>query len=347
MSTATKSPKSKKPVNRPAGLPDERFWIKYSQHHELPLSITSSLFIHALVLGFVGLVLAGILAGIFSKQRPPEVQSFAMEAGGGGDPNGSVESNGKAEINPGTESVKQVKQEAVPQLENKDLKTPVLTDAPLINPSDVVRVEGTQTLSPANLQDALKKAMARADAARSREKGLGGDGKGGGQGSGTGTGIGSKSGPGVEGHGSIKEARKARWTLLFSTSSPEDYLHQLRDLHAIIAVPEPNGKFLVFRDLGVRPLVGRVESGDELPKIQYSDNDQRTIAGFTHLLGLRRTPPYFMAFFSDDLEQQLRELERQKYSGSENNIIQTVFQFDRIGNGQYRPHVRDIRLMGQ
>ncbi len=130
---------------------------------------------------------------------------------------------------------------------------------------------------------------------------------------------------------------------MFSTSSPDDYLRQLRDLGAIIAVPEPDGDFLVFRDLKVRPLVGRKENGSQLPKIQYSDNDERTITGFVRLLGLRTTPPYFMAFFDQDLEDELRELEQRHYKGPESNIVQTFFQFERMANGKYKPRFKDIK----
>lgn len=92
MSTTAPTPKAKTKMARPAGLPDERFWIKYSQHHELPLSVTSSVFIHAVVLGLVGLILAGILSGLFSKTvRPADVKTFAMAGGGGGDPNGNTD----------------------------------------------------------------------------------------------------------------------------------------------------------------------------------------------------------------------------------------------------------------
>ncbi len=188
MSTLAPAAKSKKKKSaRPAGPPDERFWIKYSQNHELPLSVTSSLFIHALALGFVGLVLAGFLAGLFNHKRPPEVQPFAIggDGGGGGDPNGSVATPGAEAINPGAEAAKQVnaKPEAIPPVEPKDLNIKIMPDSPLINPSQVVqRVEGTQTLSPANLDEAIKRAQARAVA--SRDKGKGGEGGGGGKGSG-------------------------------------------------------------------------------------------------------------------------------------------------------------------
>jgi hypothetical protein len=350
MSTSAPAAKAKKKLARPAGLPDERFWIKYSQNHELPLSVTSSLFIHALALGFVGLVLAGVLAGLFTKQRRPEVMAVSVAGGGGGDPNGSVESPGAEAINPGTEAAKQTnaKPEAIPPIEPKDLKVPPVTDKPLINTSEIARMENLKPMSAAtdNLSTEIKKAQDRVAAAHTRAKGQGGTGKNGGEGSGDGTGIGDFKGPG-SGPGSIKQSRKARWTLLFTTSSSEDYLHQLRDLGAIIAIPEPDGQFLVFRDLRVTPLVGRLESGAQLPQISYSDNEERSVAGFARLLHLKTTPQFFMAFFDEKLERELRDLEKRRYSGDESNIVQTFFQFDRIGNGKYKPRVRDIRINGR
>jgi hypothetical protein len=346
MSTSAPAAKAKKKLARPAGLPDERFWIKYSQNHELPLSVTSSLFIHALALGFVGLVLAGVLAGLFTKQRRPEVMAVSVAGGGGGDPNGSVESPGAEAINPGTEAAKQTnaKPETISPIEPKDLKVPPVTEKPLIDSAEVVRMENLKPMSAAadNLSAEIKKAQDRVAAARTRAKGQGGQGTGGGLGDGTGTGIGNSKGPGA-GAGSITQSRKARWTLLFTTSSPLDYLHQLRDLGAIIAIPEPDGRFLVFRDLKVTPLVGRIESGAELPLISYSDNEPASVSGLAKLLHLRSTPAFFMAFFDQKLENQLLELEKRQYSGDENNIAATFFQFDRIGNGKFRPRVREIR----
>jgi hypothetical protein len=342
MSTTAPTIKISKKNNKLAGMPDERFWIKYSQNHELPLSITSSLFIHAVAIGVVGLILAGFLAGMFTQKRPPEVQAFAM-GGGGGDPNGSVESPGEAAVPAGREAVKQDRTAPAPVVENKEpLKVPTTNEVPLVASTEVTgRWEESKALSSTSLKDVIKEANAKAARAASRAQGRGGDGSGGGAGNGEGPGVGDKVGAGSG--GSIQESRKARWTLLFTTSSPEDYLRQLRDLGAIIAVPESSGSFLVFRDLNVRPLVGRIETGGELPKIQYSDDDPRTIQGFVKLLGLRSVPPYFMAFFDPKLEEELRSLEKRAYSGDESRIVQTTFQFERQPNGKYKPRVREVK----
>src|SRR5580700_11123624 len=78
MSTATAPPKGKSKKAKPAGLPDERFWIKYSPHHELPLSAASSVFVHALAFGVIGLILAGFLSGLFGGRHPAEVKAIEI-----------------------------------------------------------------------------------------------------------------------------------------------------------------------------------------------------------------------------------------------------------------------------
>jgi hypothetical protein len=73
-----------------AGLvpPNETFWRRYSAHQELPLSLSSSGFVHVLVVGL--LVLGGIMAARWTTPGLPEID--AVEVGkGGGRPDGALD----------------------------------------------------------------------------------------------------------------------------------------------------------------------------------------------------------------------------------------------------------------
>ena len=55
--------------------PDERFWQRYSPHHEFPLSSVSSVMLHALILLLLGL--AAFIAfklGLSDRAKSPPVQ---------------------------------------------------------------------------------------------------------------------------------------------------------------------------------------------------------------------------------------------------------------------------------
>src|SRR5437588_6756061 len=77
--------------------PDERFWRRYSPHHELPLSSVSSVALHLLVVG-----LAALACMIpFFNQEPRSMELSSVTFGdGGGQPDGADGSRGK-EGNPG------------------------------------------------------------------------------------------------------------------------------------------------------------------------------------------------------------------------------------------------------
>src|SRR5262245_50470153 len=69
----------------PKGLipPDERFWVRYSPHHELPLSGVSSFAVHALVIGLL-LLCAYPLAHLFTRPaHSVPVEAVQLEPGGG------------------------------------------------------------------------------------------------------------------------------------------------------------------------------------------------------------------------------------------------------------------------
>src|SRR5262245_35551203 len=78
MSTAAKK-------NTPLQPPDERFWQRYSPHHELPLAGMTSVFVHGLIVG--GMALAGfllLLARESESNRPPSMDLVQLTPGSEG-----------------------------------------------------------------------------------------------------------------------------------------------------------------------------------------------------------------------------------------------------------------------
>ncbi len=344
MSTATASPKGKPKKARPAGLPDERFWIKYSPHHELPLSAASSVFVHAVAFGVIGLILAGFLSGLFGGKHPAEVRAIEVAGGGGGNPNGSVENPGESAVPTGAEAIetKPKNSDPIQPIDTKDLKTPTPPTEPLVSTNEnATRLFKETKLSQTNLSDLARKANDRL--ASPSSKGQGGAGSGGGMGDGNGTGSGNEIGPG-SGKGTISEARNIRWTMKFRTENGEDYFRQLRDIGAYLVVPLDSGEVLVFRDLYSKPLVGRTEDAATLPRLQWADTDPVTVRDVSKVLGLRQVPPRIIAVFPPKLEDELRKLEHEKFKGDENKIAETEFAMVRFSHGKYVPKVVEIRL---
>src|SRR5262245_37272678 len=82
MSTAAKQ-------QRPLLPPDEKFWIRYSAHHELPLAGMTSFFIHGLVFGLMALAGFWYLFQRESESNRPPTMDMVESAGGGDGPEGA------------------------------------------------------------------------------------------------------------------------------------------------------------------------------------------------------------------------------------------------------------------
>src|SRR5438067_1723718 len=78
-------PKAGARQQQPLQPPDERFWVKYSPHHELPISGLASLAWHTF-----GVVLIVLVAFVVSINRTTDmpIESVMFPGGGGGNPLG-------------------------------------------------------------------------------------------------------------------------------------------------------------------------------------------------------------------------------------------------------------------
>lgn len=336
--------------------PDERFWVRYSPHHELPVSVAGSFLIHVLGFGLLALILVGLLSRLFDDTRRPEVAPLEIlepPGGGGGNPHGIGDGPGSGVLPRGKEEMPD------------DIRKPLLAartrpDAPqpkeinknpvplTVPPPDAVSARAIQEQSTeavlGQLSDIGKKARAQIDGLIAG-KGKGGPGSGGGQGRGKSTGTGDLEGPG--GKLDQRTKRQQRWVMNFNTRDGSDYLRQLQHLGAIVAVPLPDGTFRVYRDLGRRPLRGQVEDIKAINRIYWVDDKPDSVLSLAQALGAVPPPPYIAAFFPESLEKELRRQEERFYKGSEDNIEETRFHVTPRG-GRYEPVlVTRPRLRGQ
>jgi hypothetical protein len=120
-----------------------------------------------------------------------------------------------------------------------------------------------------------------------------------------------------------------RWEVNFRVTSPEDHIRQFAALGAILAIPDPQGRYHVFRDLNHR--VGRVEDLSNINRIWFIDRNPDTVAGISSLLRMPQ-PPVLIAFFPQELEERMAEMEKQ-YRGQREDDIHDKFMFQVVPRG--------------
>lgn len=322
----------------PAGA----FWKKYSSHHEFPLSVSSSVFLH--IIGFV--LLGGFLLALFGLNQAKELDVGAarVAGGGGGNPSGIGNERGDNPL-PTGEAMPDKPQEHVAKnvnpekLEKPELKKPELE---LKSEGDrPIEANSADTESRlAGVKEKLRAAMAGPIAG----KGKGGPGQGGGRGTGSGPGEGEGTGPG-KGTMTQREKRQSRWHMIFSTYSGEDYADQLASLGAILAIPGPRGEYLTIHNLDRRhrPVQARPEDIQSLNRIGWFTYDPQSVIPLSKALGIRPPPDHIIAFFPEQLEKELLEKEL-RFSGGkrEEDIKETTFKVV-LRSGRYVPEVESQR----
>jgi hypothetical protein len=350
------APPAADPKTKPASklqpvLPEERFWVRYSPHHEMPLSGVSSFAVHALALG---LLVIGVyfLPSFFKKpdRIPIDPVRLAVNGGGGGIKGGTGEGPGA----PGTlpqEDLGKGKQPETPDFAKPDL--PKLSDAvtsKLPFKDDPVAQRYIQrpnenfqhiaNLPPIN-RDSLRKGI-------NGSPGQGGTGTDGGKGPGKDKGVGAGVGVGQQATLSQREKRMLRWKMIFDTRSGQDYLNQLHKIDAILAIPvgqKANGEihYKIIRDLKARPAKLLEENLDSLERIFWFDTRPDSVASLAQALGLRVPPPHIVAFIPKELEDQLFKLELSYKGRTEQQIeagnYETEFKIRHGSGGKAEPYV--------
>src|SRR5579871_5896257 len=208
---------AKSAANQP---PDERFWVKYSPNHELPLSSVASLAWH--VLGLVLLVAVGyVIAWNSGKDMPVDTIEFDGGGGGAGGGGGLNGIGGTGAPAP---------QEAVAK-NNNPTPMPDISKAP-----ETPEVKDTLNRPEVQNNPDDDRLLVEAAKARKAAQALGGltsmtptpgpsGGGGTGEVGGPGKGPGAPGGDGPPGPGgNIRTRRQVRWTMSFTTENGEDYL---------------------------------------------------------------------------------------------------------------------------
>jgi hypothetical protein len=322
--------------------PEERFWQRYSPHHEFPLSSVASICLYGL-----GVLLAWAVIVFAMKQNedyaPLPMEPIAIGGGGGSE-------LGEGTVGPGDRPVapkdvtRDVKPEETPtpNVAVNEAKLDDVTPDPLTLP-EIKELDSRIIEDSSSAVAALSKVSVDARKQLFRglgpvSKGKGGSGEGGGKGSGKGTGEGSGTGPG-KGTLNVREKRVLRWKMIFNTINGNDYLSQLRELGAILAIPDPaGGGYLVIRDLRHLPAQGQKENLDKIQRIFWIDNQPHSVAALSRALQLRDTPPHIIAFFPESLEKELLDKELRFRGRREDQIKETQFRVKRRG-GTYEPVV--------
>jgi hypothetical protein len=321
-------------------LPEERFWKRYSPHHEFPLSGVTSVALHGVI---AALLVLAIMNFAWRHNTEPLPMEEVVVAGGGGATDGVGDAPGNLAPPSGKENVPETTEPTTPK-PPKDANEPikeavaVAPDIPELDSKDE-RLISQAAEATKNLAKVSRDTRDKLLQGLTRGKGEGGSGSGGGKGSGKGTGEGNASGPG-KGNISARQKRVLRWTMMFNTLSGDDYRKQLEALGAILGVPAEGG-YRVIRNLKP-PVKGEVEDLAEIKRIFWVDDKPQSVASLSQALGLFPPPPHIVAFFPESLEAKLLQKEHEYRGRSEDDIKETRFEIVRRG-GSYEPVVRDQR----
>jgi hypothetical protein len=327
--------------------PEPTFWKRYSPHHEFPISSVTSISVY--VLGAL-LMWAVISFAIHQSEDNKPLPAEAIEvAGGGGSPEGQgTEGEGDRPPIPKTEDVNAPKTDSPTSIEvaaRTDDKFDPLAPDPLTLPElqdkDVRVIDDPTAEAISRFAKMEPEARKRLFQGIAPSKGEGGFGSGGGKGKGIGKGEGDLEGDG-KGKLSARQKRILRWVMQFNTLDGNDYLHQLRSLGAILAIPQPEGGYLVIRDLARVPVQGAKEDLNTIHRIFWIDDKPDSVESLRTALRLPYHPPHIVAFFPVELEKRLLDKELKYRGKKEEQIKETVFKVERSGAG-YEPRVYSQR----
>jgi len=320
---------------------EQPFWTRYSPHHEFPLSTATSIALH--VLAFVALIVAGWWLASMIEKSKLEVGTLEQTfAGGGGSRHGEGSAAGdrppvssgqeNVDTQPSNETPKPASEVAPLDLKNKQIADPL--DVILKDPNG-------RTINEAN--EAVKSLKKLSTDARSKllnslgpGKGQGGPGRGGGRDSGNDTGKDKFSGAGVNKF-SQRQTRVLRWVMRFNTLNGNDYRRQLAGLGAILAFPQDDGSYMVYRDLRA-PAKGAIEDIASIKRIFWVDDKKDSIRSLAAAMEVPAPDGPVVAFFPLELEAELLRKELAYRGKKEEDIKETHFKIN-VRGGKFVPEV--------
>jgi hypothetical protein len=334
----------RKPVKLP---PEEKFWKRYSPQHEFPISSVTSICLYALAFLLCWVVISYAVKSNDDNKSLP-VENIAIAGGGGSLAGEGAVSPGDLPPKQGKEAVEERKPEATaPAVPDEKLteRQPDPLDLPELQVADA-RIIDDPALKEAvdrlgKLDKEARKQLFQGVSSPGPSKGLGGSGEGGGKGKGKGKGEGDLEGDG-KGKLNVRQKRVLRWVMLFNTLDGNDYLRQLNGLGAILAIPDPQGGYMVIRNLTKLPATGQREELADIKRIFWIDDKRQSVESLSRALRLPFAPPHIVAFFPEKLEKELLDKELKYRGRKEDDIRETQFRVERRG-GVYEPRVESQR----
>jgi hypothetical protein len=330
MTTSTRADKLAGQESRIAEPPEEKTWKYYSRHHEMPASGVSSLAVHLAALGV--LIVGGLVtAKVASNGRPAEIVA-ALGPDAGDKELGNSRSSGVARNRETPEEdVKPTAKAASVSVPALGTIMPVKSKAWIPEQGDAGRA--IQVGSQKALKDLNQQVGAALQEAGEPLHRVGDQ-------------VRKDGPPGNSDDNTVGTTiqRGRRWQLNFQVTGAMDHLRQFAALGAILAVPEPEGGFRVFKDLNAWPgLRATSAANNRHPVSEHMDTladihrigfaDRETVAEVASVLGMPEAP-YLLAFFPKELEEKMARLERQFQHGLEENIhSKTYFQVVPRGPG--------------
>lgn len=307
------------PTNGIHEQPEAHFWRRYSPHHEFRLSSASSFALHALAAA--GLVWAGFAIAGKSSSKPLALDVVEVEGEPAPLATGGTPMNGDGGL--GTEEA------ASPTPPSRD-PAPAIAPLPAPPAAQVPDLPDMSRSLPAipadsNLDDLRKRVridIERRTAPNAARTGPATSGRPGAPG-----GTGDAPGGGAN-RLNVRQEREGRWTLIFNIRDGEEYLRQLIDLGAILAIPDPSGGYRVLRDFKRRPFLGKIEDIGKIDRIRWIDDNPQSVAQLSAALGIP-PPPVIAAFFPPSLEEELARKEHAYAGRRESEIHETRFSIVR------------------
>jgi hypothetical protein len=352
-------PDNKAPVSTRRGPlipPEEKFWVRYSPHHEFPLSSATSFVLHLLGIGLLVLVAWMVWpTGDKSKQDLPDLDAVAMNVGNT-DQKGSPEGGGGGGKRGNDLPEEQGDNKKPPSDGGTDKGKDLVLELPQGEPPVEIKSDkdGSRIISenvPGNLDELAKKVHQQL-ARRTKVQGTGSRGSGGGKDGGKDTGRDKGKGRGQrEGSGTTaakRAQRQLRWRLVFNQDgNGPDYRDKLKALGAIIVTGDyrlgPDGRpavgpggqvpleYKLVRNYNKKSdrTIRRVE---DIPGIFWIDDKTVTVEALARALGVR-APRLFACFFPEEVERELRTKEREKRPDvREEEIYETLFHVNLSDN---------------
>jgi len=318
MSATTTKPNQRNSIT---GEPsEEHFWQKYSPRYEFPISNVASVAVHVLALFAIVYLTSRLMKNddvppvrIVGHKVPSE--SLGILPGGA-----ATEGGPKEEAKDREQSTDPKRVVPDPKLKNDaalpKIQIPGLPLEPspfLFDPPIAKEKPGLKRLADLNEQlkgriDEINRGTGKNPA--SKEPGNGKDGPQG----------------GVKPPDSTVE-RMNRWEILFRTKDGADYLKQLNAFKAKVVIPEPpDWKTNRLFDELTSPNAGRPLKDQELPPMHFVDNKKDSASKVARALGLDFDPPYFIAFFPKEFENDLAAKEQSYRNRKADQIFSTTFR---------------------